>query len=387
MEYDSMGPELHFQDERVIATVVDIEEQYPENMESCDSQIFDVVEEDVVDTNMHPTSFKVHFVKAVEDNLGGSATAEPGDEQITQGTVDVLDQSTAALTPPDTIMGPQDPLSEVEDIGALDMMDDFYMGMFVGQEEVVSLEKDSSVGDADLDSEILPIPLACGDDSNGGQKVVDSGSDYVSTVQNEDCTVEPKEEITLGTMTAPLSTFLDDLSNIDASSVTNGFILDLFNHMKNTKCFTWNDVQNALSFAFPSLSQTSVPTFYNGCMQVKNKRTSMLKKCDKSTLDNFLADQYIPPTCRPRKKKDSESLVSKNHKMASELQKLSEECTFLMDENSRLEEQCDKVTGENKDLCTLIKATGYPAKISRTLKRKDASIALWKKKYQELNKS
>uniref|UniRef100_A0A8C4N2L1 Transcriptional activator Zfx/Zfy domain-containing protein n=1 Tax=Eptatretus burgeri TaxID=7764 RepID=A0A8C4N2L1_EPTBU len=356
-------------------------------MESCDSQIFDVVEEDVVDTNIYPTSFKVHFVKAVEDNLGGSVNAEPGDELITQGTVDVLDQSNAALIPRDKIMGLNDPPSETEDIGAVDIMDDFYMGMFVGQEEVVSLEKDSSVGDADLDSEILPIPLACSDDSNGAQKVMDSESDYVATVKNEDCTVEPKEEIALGTVTVPLSTFLDDLSNIDASSVTNGFILDLFNHLKNTKCFTWIDVQNALSFAFPSLSQTSVPTFYNGCMQVKNKRTSILKKCDKSTLDNFLADQFSPPRFRPKKKQDSESLVSKNLKLASELQKLSEECTFLLDENSRLQEQCDKVTGENNELRSLIKATGYPAKISRTLKRKDASIALWKKKYQELNKS
>ena len=31
MEYDSMGPELYFQDESVIATVVDIEEQQCES--------------------------------------------------------------------------------------------------------------------------------------------------------------------------------------------------------------------------------------------------------------------------------------------------------------------------------------------------------------------
>uniref|UniRef100_UPI00358F7847 zinc finger X-chromosomal protein n=1 Tax=Myxine glutinosa TaxID=7769 RepID=UPI00358F7847 len=136
----------------------------PVKMEPGDSQSLKAVGEGTHEGGICPEVIKVYIFKAegAEDNLGGSVTVEPGDVQITQETVDVLDQSTAALTPRDKIvcMGMKDPVSEIEDIGCADMTDDVYMEVIVGEEEAVSVGTDPNVDDAALDTDFLPVSWA-----------------------------------------------------------------------------------------------------------------------------------------------------------------------------------------------------------------------------------
>uniref|UniRef100_UPI00358ED157 uncharacterized protein n=1 Tax=Myxine glutinosa TaxID=7769 RepID=UPI00358ED157 len=238
------------------------------------------------------------------------------------------------------------------------------------------------------------------------KKEIYSKSNVFPTAQvhNEAQRDVSKHGIKLGTVVIPPSTFLEHLSHMDESLVTNGFMLDLFDYMKAAKPFTWKEMKKALSLSIPSVSHISNSAFYSGCLAIKDKKLAMMKNCDKIKMLDFMTKKYNPPSAKSKKKHAqqaspsstevtspclsnnfmNEVTVNVNKDISFELERKKEEHALVLEDNLELKAKCEQLKAKNKELRSLVMVAGEPMIFAQTIKRKDASISLWKTRYLTL---
>ncbi|XP_078470279.1 zinc finger X-chromosomal protein-like isoform X1 [Lampetra planeri] len=176
MDQDSINTELQFQEENVIATLVEMEQDQPlGDIDGSHLKDIDIKR----DGNTCSDIIKVYIFKTENGQYNSGAASgvaiDPSHVHIKQEDVAVLDSTSITTVPQEELVymamdGPQD---QVQEISCADMTDDVYMEVIVGDDEAVTLESEPRVEEMALNEEILPVSWTSAY-AEGGVDAVDS---------------------------------------------------------------------------------------------------------------------------------------------------------------------------------------------------------------------
>ena len=179
---------------------------------------------------------------------------------------------------------------------------------------------------------------------------------------------------------------IENLGSLQPHQLTNGYVTELFSQIKGK--VEWKDICDGLEKVFGHRNDER--QIRSSFVYLKNKRRELLKNKSKSCeaetcFNNFISAPYQLPqsACASPKCPSKDTVKQKSstdlqlEKLQNEYKRLVESKSSLIDENEILQNKVDSLQQSIQSL----KPLSDIKRLNQTLKRKNKSIELWKKKY------